>query len=159
MTVQQCCVSSPLQLRCFRKTGASVFMRRQDTFIGPMIRSDATENSDAPNSRDRRSKFFSARVFSREGPLRVNRVISVVGHYFRSSLGSGHRLGRSPCLKAANTGSGASHSIISSASASSFAGISRPSALAALRLITNWNFIACMTGRSAAFSPLRISQA
>ena len=47
MTVQQCCDSSPLQLGCFRKTGASVFLRRQDTFIGQLIRSDATENSDA----------------------------------------------------------------------------------------------------------------
>jgi hypothetical protein len=30
------------------QNGASVFLSRQDTFIGPMIRSDATENSDTP---------------------------------------------------------------------------------------------------------------
>ena len=51
------------------------------------------------------------------------------------------------------------HSITSSASASSFAGISMSSALAVLTLMTSWNLVACMTGRSAAFLPLRISQA
>ena len=46
------------------------------------------------------------------------------------------------------------HSITSSASVSSLSGIWRPSALAVLRLITNSSFVACMTGRSAGFSPL-----
>src|SRR5262249_5414639 len=41
----------------------------------------------------------------------------------------------------------ADHSITSSASASSVAGTSRPSALAVFRLMTNWIFVACMTGR------------
>src|SRR5215831_2549261 len=48
----------------------------------------------------------------------------------------------------------ASHSMTSSASASSVAGTSRPSVLAVLRLIINWIFVACMTGRLAGFSPL-----
>src|SRR5215472_17273670 len=49
-----------------------------------------------------------------------------------------------------------SHSITSSASASSLSGIWRPSAFAVLRLMINSSFVACMTGRSAGFSPLRM---
>src|SRR5215211_6060481 len=48
------------------------------------------------------------------------------------------------------------HSITSSARASSVGGISRPSALAVLRLMTSSNLVACCTGISAGFSPLRI---
>src|SRR5437016_12111003 len=48
------------------------------------------------------------------------------------------------------------HSITSSARASSIGGISRPSALAALRLTANSSFVGCCTGRSAGFSPLRV---
>jgi hypothetical protein len=51
------------------------------------------------------------------------------------------------------------HSITSSASASTRSGIWRPSALAALRLMMNSNLLACMIGRSAAFSPLTIRPA
>jgi hypothetical protein len=51
------------------------------------------------------------------------------------------------------------HSITSSASASSFAGISRPSAFAVLKLITSSNLVGCTTGRSAGFSPLRMRPA
>jgi len=43
----------------------------------------------------------------------------------------------------------AAHSITSSARASSVGGITRPSALAVLRLITSWYLDACSTGRSA----------
>src|SRR5262245_6119144 len=49
-----------------------------------------------------------------------------------------------------------SHSITSSASASSDGGTVRPSAFAVARLITNWNLEGCSTGRSAGFVPLRI---
>ena len=49
-----------------------------------------------------------------------------------------------------------SHSITSSARASSFAGTSRPSALAVLRLITISNFVGCITGSSLGFSAFRI---
>ncbi len=48
------------------------------------------------------------------------------------------------------------HSITSSVRASSEMGGSRPSALAALRLMTNSNLVACWTGRSPGFSPLRM---
>src|SRR5262249_22287903 len=48
------------------------------------------------------------------------------------------------------------HSITSSARASSLSGIWRPSAFAVLRLMINSSFVACMTGRSAGFSPLRM---
>src|SRR5205823_8823332 len=47
------------------------------------------------------------------------------------------------------------HSITSSARASSIDGISRPSALAVLRLITDSYLVGACTGRSAGFSPLR----
>src|SRR5262249_4190588 len=43
------------------------------------------------------------------------------------------------------------HSMTSSARASSLSGISRPSAFAVLRLISNSNFVDCWTGRSAGF--------
>src|SRR5262249_30136349 len=48
------------------------------------------------------------------------------------------------------------HSITSSAMAESPGGISRPSALAALRLITNSNLVDCSTGRSLALAPFKI---
>src|SRR5690242_9254134 len=48
------------------------------------------------------------------------------------------------------------HSITSSASARSFGGMLRPSALAVFRLITNSIFVGCKTGRSAGLDPLRI---
>src|SRR4026209_1093270 len=48
------------------------------------------------------------------------------------------------------------HSITSSARASSVGGISRPSAFAVLRLITSSYLVGSCTGKSAAFSPLRM---
>jgi hypothetical protein len=45
---------------------------------------------------------------------------------------------------------------ITSARASTVGGISRPSAPAVLRLITNSYLVGACTGRSAGFSPLRI---
>src|SRR5262249_14355864 len=50
----------------------------------------------------------------------------------------------------------APHSITSSARASKIGERSKPSALAALRLITNSNLVPCWTGKSAGFAPLRI---
>ena len=50
----------------------------------------------------------------------------------------------------------ATHSITSSARPSSVSGTVRPSALAVLRLMTNSTLVACCTGRSAGFSPLRM---
>src|SRR5262245_8846075 len=51
------------------------------------------------------------------------------------------------------------HSITSSARASSVGGTSRPSALAVLRLMINSNLVGWVTGRSAGFSPLRMRPA
>src|SRR5262249_32403890 len=48
------------------------------------------------------------------------------------------------------------HLITLSARASTFGGILSPICFAALRLITNSNFIGASTGKSAAFVPLRI---
>src|SRR5262249_3175738 len=48
------------------------------------------------------------------------------------------------------------HSITSSARASNFAGTSRPSALAVLRLMVNPILVICWTGKSTGFSPLRM---
>src|SRR5215510_14431604 len=48
------------------------------------------------------------------------------------------------------------HSITSSASASSVGGTSRPRALAVLTLITSSNLVGFSTGRSAGLAPLRI---
>src|SRR5262245_48933267 len=48
------------------------------------------------------------------------------------------------------------HSITSSARASTAGGISRPSTLAVLRLITSSYLVGACTGRSAGFSPLRM---
>src|SRR4026209_881542 len=48
------------------------------------------------------------------------------------------------------------HSITSSARASSVEGISRRSALAALGLVTRSNFVGCSTGKSAGLAPFSI---
>ena len=48
------------------------------------------------------------------------------------------------------------HSITWSARASRLGGISRPSALAVLRLMTSSYFVGAWTGKSAGFSPLRM---
>ena len=50
------------------------------------------------------------------------------------------------------------HSITSSASASKVRGTAMPSALAALRLITKVNLLACSIGRSPGFTPRRYSE-
>jgi hypothetical protein len=49
-----------------------------------------------------------------------------------------------------------SHSITSSASASSWSGTASPMAFAAWRLITSSNLVGCSTGNSAGCAPLRI---
>src|SRR5215831_11700219 len=50
----------------------------------------------------------------------------------------------------------APHSITRSASASSWGGISSPSAFAVLKLITSSNFVGCSTGKSAGLAPFNI---
>jgi hypothetical protein len=56
--------------------------------------------------------------------------------------------------KSATSGSDKLHSIISSASASKFAGTAMPSIFAVLRLITRINLLACSMGRSPGLAPL-----
>src|SRR5215468_10684225 len=76
-----------------------------------------------------------------------------------------HRLLRTrrerPCSRAAEQSDERAplHSITSSASASSVGGMSRPSAFAVLRLITNSNLVDCIIGSSAGVSPLRMRPA
>src|SRR5262249_39001701 len=50
----------------------------------------------------------------------------------------------------------ARHSITSSAMASTVAGMSSPSTLAALILIVSWYFVGCWNGKSPGFSPRKI---
>src|SRR5262249_36049529 len=51
------------------------------------------------------------------------------------------------------------HSITSSALASRVAGTVRPNALAVSALMTSSNFVACVTGKSSGFAPLRMRPA
>ena len=74
---------------------------------------------------------------------------------------------RSPCCARATSGQAAAppsrvmnsappHSITSSARPSSGSGTVRPSAFAVFMLMTSSTLVACWTGSSAGFSPLRI---
>ena len=65
-----------------------------------------------------------------------------------------HRHGAAECCNELAS----SHSITSSARASSVGGTVRPSALAVLRLITSSYLVGACTGRSAGFSPFRIGR-
>src|SRR6516164_6274493 len=74
----------------------------------------------------------------------------------------GHRLLRPrrhrPCRRTTEQRDelAAFHSSTSSARASTVAGTSRPSALAAVRLMTSSNLVGCSTGMSPGFAPRRI---
>src|ERR1700675_2157023 len=59
------------------------------------------------------------------------------------------------CLKRAIGGHDPHHSITLSAAVSKVGGTVRPSALAALRLMTSSKIVGCWIGRSAGFVPLR----
>jgi hypothetical protein len=69
---------------------------------------------------------------------------------------SGHVQCTSSYLLWANSGHRAIHSITSSARLCTDCGTVMPSALAVVRLMLSSTFVACCTGRSAGFSPLRI---
>src|SRR5262249_17839703 len=66
------------------------------------------------------------------------------------------RLGLHAVRSRSSRASHVGYSITSSASASNLSGISRPSALAVLRLITSSNFVGCSTGKSAGLEPFKI---
>jgi hypothetical protein len=68
---------------------------------------------------------------------------------------SGHVQCKERCPLCANSGHPLSHSITSSARASSEGGTVIPSAFAVLRLITVSYLVGAWTGKSAGFSPLR----
>src|SRR5262249_42276363 len=76
-------------------------------------------------------------------------------HRHRRLLRASRERPRHRCAGQQRDERAAPHSITSSARASSVGGTSRLSAFAVLRLITSSNLVACTTGRSAAFSPLR----
>jgi hypothetical protein len=99
------------------------------------------------------TRKFNVRVFTQP------RSISEVGaRYCEVCFApmTGHREPGHACPKGANNGSQADYSITSSARASSVAGISTPSVLAVLRLITSSNFVGCITGKSAGLAPFKI---
>jgi len=64
--------------------------------------------------------------------------------------------GHGVCIAAAENDYVTGYSINSSTLASSVGGTVRPSALAVLRFMISSNAVACRTGRSAGFVPLRI---
>ena len=69
---------------------------------------------------------------------------------------SGHWRAIFRCPLSANSGHRQTYSITSSARPISVLGMLRPSALAVLRLRIISTFVACCTGRSETFSPLRM---
>src|SRR6266700_4835957 len=86
---------------------------------------------------------------------------SVRAHVFRFALELGHCSTQSALRICANNGlmrrsTQQLYSITSSARVRRLGGISRPSAFAVLRLMTNSNLVGNSTGRSAGFAPLRI---
>jgi hypothetical protein len=76
--------------------------------------------------------------------------------FHRQRTCSPHRNGRHVPIPAVSRCSKISYSITSSARPSIGSGIVSPSALAVLRLMTSSIFVTCCTGRSAAFSSLRM---
>jgi hypothetical protein len=91
----------------------------------------------------------------------VNRVDFPSPRYFRSPSESGARADMAALTLGAKSGceqsqQGSPYSITSSARAASMGGTSRPSVLAALRLMMSVNLVGCSIGRSPALVPLRI---
>src|SRR5206468_6185183 len=68
----------------------------------------------------------------------------------------GERGGEEPTRHRADERPTAVHRVTSSARARSDGEMTRPSALAVLRLMRSSNFVGCSTGRSAGLAPLRI---
>jgi hypothetical protein len=78
----------------------------------------------------------------------------------RFTPNSGHPSAQSKCPLWANSrlmqcSNECCYSITSSAATSRFCGMVRPSTLVVFKLMTRSNFVGCITGRSAGFSPLR----
>src|SRR5262245_400297 len=95
-------------------------------------------------------KFRIVRGYGQEHPEAPHRVLLL------------RTRGERPCRRTAEQRDEVAppdHSITSSAVICIISGTVRPSVLAVLRLITNSNLVACITGRSAGFSPLRMRPA
>src|SRR5262249_19592517 len=82
-------------------------------------------------------------------------VEAAVKSHVRFTPESGHVQCTRRCLLWANSGHARFYSISWSARPTSVFGTVRPSALAVLRLMTSSNLVACTTGNSAGFPPLR----
>ena len=82
-------------------------------------------------------------------------MCSAKGHV-RSTPESGHVQCNSVCPLSANSGHPSYYSITSSARPINVLGMLRPSAFAVLRLRIISTFVACCTGRSETYSPLRM---
>jgi hypothetical protein len=100
----------------------------------------------------------ASRPYEMLGDVRCGSIASFCrpADHFRYSPISGHSQGRSACLKGARRRHRAASFDHLVGTASSEAGMSRPSVFAVLRLMTSSNFVGCSTGRSAGLAPLRI---
>src|SRR5262249_17310576 len=97
---------------------------------------------DEQGERDRRDE--ERHVLAKQSPARLGGA-------------GGRRLGSGRCrVGGSDIGRGVVHSMTSSARAMSVGGISRPSVLAVLRLMTSSSFVGCSTGRLAGRAPLKI---
>jgi hypothetical protein len=74
----------------------------------------------------------------------------------RTDMAGGPKGATSGLMRCNNRRPASDYSITSSARPRSGSGTAMPSAFAVLRLMTNSNLATCCTGKSAAFSPLRI---
>src|SRR5262249_47443686 len=77
-------------------------------------------------------------------------------HWHQRVLRARHERPRCCAANQRDEAAARSHSITSSARATSEAGTSMPSACAVARLMTNSNLVGCTTGRSAGLTPLRM---
>jgi hypothetical protein len=89
---------------------------------------------------------------SRNAPTRDCDIASLGGYGIKIPI----RRSRGGCCAPRDELSALDHSITSSARTNNVSGIVRPSALAVFKLMAISTFVACCTGRSAGFSPLRM---
>ena len=124
----------------------------------------AVEDSILPNGPD---KTITRHIGDALHPARENKAgiraeignladILRCGSHVRFTPESRHVQCTRRCLLCANSGHRQTYSITSSARPISVLGMLRPSALAVLRLRIISTFVACCTGRSETFSPLRM---
>ena len=98
----------------------------------------------------------AAKAFHQVRALAGRKAVQEPDHRHRRLLRARRERPRRPRAAEQRDELAAFHSITSSARASSVGGISRPNALAVLRLITSSNFVGCITGKSAGLVPFKI---